>query len=95
MLTVFYSPTGSVEALAAEVSARSQEATVRLRRAREVVDEATMAKSAAWLNGATRQNALYDELTTENAEWADAILFGTHCYFAAMAQSRTVSQFRT
>ena len=87
LLIVFYSRSGSVETLAkaAEEGARSQGATVRLRRVREVVDEATMAKSKGWLEGATRQNALYPAPTTDDAEWADAILFGTPCYFGAMA----------
>ena len=87
LLIVFYSRTGSVEALAkaAEEGARSEGATVRLRRAREVVGATTMAKSAGWLDEATRQNELYDEPTSEDAEWADAILFGTPCYFGSMA----------
>ncbi len=87
LLIVFYSRTGSVEALAkaAEEGARSEGATVRLRRAREVVGATTMAKSAGWLDEATRQNELYDEPTSEDAEWADAILFGTPCYFGTMA----------
>ncbi len=58
---------------------------VRLRRAREVVDEATMAKSKGWLENARRQNALYEAPTLDDAEWADAILFGTPCYFGVMA----------
>ncbi|RZK97301.1 MAG: NAD(P)H:quinone oxidoreductase [Methylobacterium sp.] len=84
---MFYSRNGSVEALAkaAQEGAQAQGATVRLRRAREVVDASTMAKASGWLEGATRQNALYDEPTTEDAEWADAILFGTPCYFGTMA----------
>ena len=87
LLIVFYSRTGSVETLAkaAAEGARSEGAVVRLRRAREVVDEATMANVAGWLDNATSQNALYDEPTTEDAEWADSILFGTPCYFGAMA----------
>ncbi len=87
LLIVFYSRNGSVEALAkaAAEGAQAQGATVRLRRAREVVDSSTMAKASGWLEGATRQNALYDEPTTEDAEWADAILFGTPCYFGTMA----------
>ena len=87
LLIVFYSRTGSVETLAkaAAEGARSEGATVRLRRAREVVGESTMAKSDGWSDEAKRQNALYDEPTTEDAEWADAILFGTPCYFGTMA----------
>ena len=87
LMIVFYSRSGSVEALAGAMAdgARAGGATVRLRRAREVVDEATMAKSKGWLENATRQNALYEPPTLDDAEWADAILFGTPCYFGAMA----------
>jgi len=87
LLVVFYSRSGSTEALAgaAAEAARSVGATVRLRRAREVVDEATMRKAEGWLESAERQNALYEAPTTEDAEWADAILFGTPSYFGAVA----------
>ncbi|KQP28298.1 hypothetical protein ASF27_06760 [Methylobacterium sp. Leaf102] len=87
LLIVFYSRSGSVEtlAVAAAETARASGATVRLRRAREVVDHATMEKVDGWTESATRQNALYEAPTHEDAEWADAILFGTPCYFGAMA----------
>ena len=87
LLIVFYSRSGSVEALAEAAAAGAHEggATVRMRRAREVVDMATMAKSKGWLEEATRQDALYEAPTLDDAEWADAILFGTPCYFGAMA----------
>ncbi len=87
LLIVFYSRSGSVETLAqaAAEGARQEGGTVRLRRAREVVDEAAMAKSKGWVESAARQNALYEPPTLEDAEWADAILFGTPCYFGTMA----------
>ena len=87
LLIAFYSRTGSVEALAAAAAdaAREAGADVRLRRAREVVDEETMAQGKGWLESAQRQNALYEAPTKEDAEWADAILFGTPSYFGAMA----------
>nr|USU34157.1 NAD(P)H:quinone oxidoreductase [Methylobacterium sp. OTU13CASTA1] len=87
LLIVFYSRSGSVEtlAVAAAETARASGATVRLCRAREVVDHATMEKVDGWAESATRQNALYEAPTHEDAEWADAILFGTPCYFGAMA----------
>ena len=87
LLIAFYSRSGSVETLAkaAAEAAEAAGATVRLRRAREVVDEAVMAKSDGWLDNARRQNGLYEAPTTADAEWADAILFGTPCYFGAMA----------
>ena len=44
-----------------------------------------MAKVDGWRESAARQNALYEAPTHEDAEWADAILFGTPCYFGAMA----------
>lgn len=87
MLIVFYSRSGSVEslALAAAEGARGAGAEVRLRRAREVADPAIIAKSKDWAANAARQNALYEAPTQADAEWADAILFGTPCYFGAMA----------
>lgn len=87
LLIVFYSRSGSVETLAitSAEAARASGATVRLRRAREVVDVEVMAKVEGWAENATRQNALYEAPTHEDAEWADAILFGTPCYFGAMA----------
>ena len=87
LLIAFYSRSGSVEtmAVAAAEAARVAGATVRLRRAREVVDTETMAKVEGWAENAERQNALYEAPTHEDAEWADAILFGTPCYFGAMA----------
>ena len=87
LLIAFYSRTGSVEALAvaAAEAVRQTGAEVRLRRAREVVDEATMAQGKGWLESAQRQNALYEAPTKDDAEWADAILFGTPSYFGAMA----------
>ncbi len=87
LLIVFYSRSGSVETLAraAAEGAQAGGATVRMRRAREVVDQATMAKTKGWLAEATRQNALYEEPTLDDVEWADAILFGTPCYFGVMA----------
>ncbi len=87
MLIVFYSRSGSVESLAkaAAESAREAGAEVRLRRAREVASEESMAQVKGWLEDARRQNALYEVPTKDDAEWADAILFGTPCYFGAMA----------
>ena len=87
LLVAFYSRTGSTEALAraAAEGARERGAEVRLCRAREVVDETVMAKADGWLDNAKRMNALYQAPTTDDAEWADAILFGTPSYFGAMA----------
>ncbi len=87
LLIVYYSRSGSVEQLAgaAAEAAREAGAEVRMRRPREVVDAASMAKVEGWAEGAARQNALYAAPSHDDAEWADAILFGTPCYFGAMA----------
>jgi len=87
LLIAFYSRTGSVEklAVAAADAAREAGAEVRLRRAREVASEEAMSQSKGWLEGAQRQNALYEPPTKDDAEWADAILFGTPSYFGSIA----------
>ncbi len=86
LLIAFYSRFGSVEKLAVAAGESAQEAgaAVRLRRAREVVDEEQMG-GKGWKESARRQNGLYGAPTMDDAEWADAILFGTPCYFGAMA----------
>ena len=87
LLIAFYSRTGSTEALAraSAEGAGERDAEVRLRRTRETADEDVMANSDGWLENARRMNALYPAPTKDDAEWADAILFGTPCYFGAMA----------
>lgn len=87
LLVVFYSRSGSVESLAVALGEAALEAgaVIRLRRAREVVDEEVMGAGKGWLDNARRQNALYPAPSTDDAEWADAICFGTPCYFGAMA----------
>jgi len=87
LLIAFYSRSGSVEALAiaAAEAAREAGAEVRLRRAREVADADAMSHVEGWLENAQRQNALYAAPTKDDAEWADAILFGTPCYFGSIA----------
>ena len=87
LLIVYYSRSGSVQQLAeaAAEAAREAGAEVRVRRPREVAGADAMAKVKGWTESAARQNALYPEPTHDDAEWADAILFGTPCYFGAMA----------
>lgn len=87
MLIVFYSRTGTIEtlALAAASAAREAGSEVRLRRAREVASAEDMAKVSGWSEEADRQNKLYPAPTDADAEWADAILFGTPSYFGAPA----------
>lgn len=70
LLIVYYSRSGSVEklAIAAAEAAREAGADVRVRRAREVVDTAAMAKVDGWTESAARQSALYEAPTHDDAE---------------------------
>lgn len=83
VLIAFYSRNGTTEALARAIAegAKSEGATVRLRRAREVVTEDIMAKADGWIENARRMNAQYEAPTSADAEWADAIVFGTPTRF--------------
>jgi NAD(P)H dehydrogenase (quinone) len=83
VLIAFYSRNGSTEALAHAIAegAKSQGADVRLRRAREVVSEEVMSKAAGWTENARRMNAQYEAPSSADAEWADAIVFGTPTRF--------------
>lgn len=83
VLIPFYSRDGSTEALALAVAegAASTGATVALRRCRELVDEATMSLAPGWTENAARMNAAYPAPTLQDADWADAILFGTPTRF--------------
>jgi NAD(P)H dehydrogenase (quinone) len=83
VLIAFYSRSGVTEALAKAVAegARAAGAEVRLRRAREVVGPEVMAQAPGWKEGAERLNALYEAPTADDAEWADAIIFGTPTRF--------------
>jgi NAD(P)H dehydrogenase (quinone) len=83
VLIAFYSRTGSTEALARAVAegAQAEGAEVRLRRAREFVGPEVMAQAPGWAEGAERMNAAYEAPTAEDADWADAIIFGTPTRF--------------
>jgi NAD(P)H dehydrogenase (quinone) len=87
ILIAFYSRTGSVEAMAKEVAAGASAvgAEVRLRRAREFVGPEIMAKAPGWAESAARMNAAYEAPTEADAEWADAIIFGTPTRFGGVA----------
>jgi NAD(P)H dehydrogenase (quinone) len=83
VLVAFYSRNGSTEALAQAIAegALSEGADVRLRRAREIVTEDIMAKAPGWRENAQRMNQQYQAPSSEDAEWADAIIFGTPTRF--------------
>ena len=83
MLIAFYSRNGSTEALARAIAegAEAEGAEVRLRRAREFVSAAVMAQAPGWAENAARMNAAYEAPSEADAEWADAIVFGTPTRF--------------
>jgi NAD(P)H dehydrogenase (quinone) len=83
VLIAFYSRNGSTEALANAVAqgARAAGAEVRLRRTREVVSREIMAKAPGWAEAADRMNVQYEAPTEADAEWADAIIFGSPTRF--------------
>lgn len=85
ILIAFYSRNGSTEALAKAVAegAAAEGAEIRLRRAREFVGPDIMAQAPGWAESAARMNALYEAPTAEDADWADAIVFGTPTRFGS------------
>jgi len=87
ILIAFYSRSGTTEALAAAVAegAREAGASVRLRRARELVSPEIIARAPGWAEQAAGMNARYPAPTEDDAEWADGIVFGTPTRFGSMA----------
>lgn len=52
-----------------------------MRRAREIVNEDVTRKTPGWVENARRMNAAYEAPTSQDAEWADGIIFGTPTRF--------------
>lgn len=86
ILIAFYSRSGTTEALAKAVAegAAAGGAEIRLRRARELVSPEVMAHAPGWQEAAAAMNAKYEAPTTADAEWADAIVFGTPTRFGSV-----------
>jgi NAD(P)H dehydrogenase (quinone) len=87
VLIAFYSRSGVTEALANAIAegARGAGAEVRLRRAREVVSQEVINSVPGWADQAAALNAKYEAPTEADAEWADAIVFGTPTRFGAVS----------
>lgn len=87
ILIPFYSRNGSTEALANAIAegAKSEGAEVTLRRAREVVSREFMSHADGWAESADAMNAKYEAPTSADAEWADAIIFGTPTRFGTIS----------
>src|SRR3954463_6147895 len=79
VLVVFYSRGGETERLAvciAEGAVRAG-ARIKLRRARDIAPEERIAADAAWQQARDRMHQEYATPRRADAEWADAIAFGT------------------
>jgi len=61
--------------------AEGEGATLRLRRAREVVGTDIIHAVPGWKESAEAMNARYPAPTLEDAAWADAVIFGTPTRF--------------
>src|SRR5437667_7122323 len=87
VLIAFYSRSGVTEALAAASAegARASGAEVGLRRAREVASPEAMARAPEWTAQAAAMNAKYEAPSEADAEWADAIVFGSPTRFGAVS----------
>ena len=83
ILVAFYSRGGVTEALAKTVAegAAGEGADVRLRRVADIVGPDVMAKAPGWRENSERMIQQYGAATTEDAEWADGIIFGTPTRF--------------
>lgn len=87
ILTAFYSRDGMTEALALSIAEGAMAAggAVRVRRAREVVDDTVMDLVPGWKESAERMNAAHEAPTVEDAQWADAIILGTPSRFGLVS----------
>ncbi len=83
VLIAFYSRSGSTESLAKTIAegAEAAGAEVRLRRARDFVSEQIIASVPGWKENRERMEREYEAPTEADAEWADAIIFGTPTRF--------------
>ena len=79
VLVVFYSRGGEAERLAVCIAEGAVQAgaRIRLRRARDVAPEERIARDARWAEARDRMHQEYAAPTLRDAEWADAIAFGT------------------
>src|SRR5699024_3242505 len=83
----YYSATGTNHTLAkwAEESAKAEGAEVRLAKAGELAPDAAIASNPAWQAHHNETKDVVKEATSEDLEWADAIIFSTATRFGGMA----------
>ncbi|ASW08605.1 TrpR-binding protein WrbA [Rhizobium dioscoreae] len=87
VLIAFYSRNSSTEILANAIAqgAIEEGAEVRLRRAREFVGDDIMSQVPGWRENAQAMNQKYEAPSEADAEWADAIVFGTPTRFGSIS----------
>ncbi|WP_198082991.1 NAD(P)H:quinone oxidoreductase [Variovorax sp. E3] len=87
VLIAFHSRNSSTELLAQAIAqgATAEGAEVRMRRAREFVGPEVMRQVPGWAERASEMNAKYEAPTEADADWADAIIFGTPTRFGSIA----------
>ena len=83
----FYSRSGTIEKLARAVAegAEAEGAEVRMARARELIGHDIMSSVPGWKESAEAMNARYPAPTSEDAVWADAVIFGTPTRFGIVS----------
>jgi NAD(P)H dehydrogenase (quinone) len=83
VLVVFYSRNGSTAALAGAIAegALAEGAEVIERRVDEFISEEIINSVPGWAESRTRLKEKYQAPTAADAEWADAIIFGTPTRF--------------
>ncbi len=79
VLVTFYSRGGLTERLAVLLAEGAIQggAIIRLRRARDIEPEDVIASVPGWRENRDRMHAEYAEPSIADAEWADAVAFGT------------------
>ncbi|MEV0056038.1 NAD(P)H:quinone oxidoreductase [Saccharopolyspora shandongensis] len=82
LAVIYYSSTGYSAEIAKEIAETAQKAgaEVRLRKTAELAPEAAISSNDAWAAHAAA-SASIPEATPADAEWADAIIFGTPTRF--------------
>ncbi|OEV13828.1 NAD(P)H dehydrogenase (quinone) [Streptomyces sp. Amel2xB2] len=79
---VYYSSTGTIAALAREISETAEKAgaEVRLRKAPELAPQSAIDSNPAWADN-QRATAGIPEASPDDVAWADAVIFGTPTRF--------------